>query len=61
MFEQILYDIPERWQEVIELLAAPLMWIPEMQQAVMDFLFESSSGWLVALKVALLLFPMLLW
>jgi hypothetical protein len=60
MLEQILYNVPEHWRDLVELLAAPLSWIPQMQQHVMEFLF-GSSGAVVFLKSVVLLFPALLW
>jgi hypothetical protein len=60
MLEQILYNVPEHWQDLVELLAAPLSWIPQMQQHVMEFLFGSSGG-VVFLRSVVLLFPALLW
>ena len=60
MLEHILYHVPERWQDLVELLASPLSWIAQMQQDVREFLF-GSSGTIVFLKSVMLLFPALLW
>lgn len=56
MFERL----PEHWQEIIELLLTPIAWIPEMQQAILDFFLDSPSGWIAAGKFVLLVFPALL-
>jgi hypothetical protein len=31
MFEHILYNVPERWRDLVELIAAPLSSTPQMQ------------------------------
>jgi hypothetical protein len=53
--------IPEPWQSLLDVLALPLSWIPEMQEALMGFVLTSATGWLVGLYLLLLLFPVLLW
>ena len=35
--------VPERWQEVIDLVLAPIAWIPRMQEALIAF-FVSPAG-----------------
>ena len=52
--------VPERWQEVIQLLLAPIAWVPRMQEALLAFFLAPSEAWLTAVKYALLLFPALL-
>ncbi len=53
--------IPEPWQSLLDVLAIPLAWIPEMQEALMAFVLTSATGWLAGLYLLLLLFPVLLW
>ena len=60
MFEQMIARVPERWREVAELLAAPIAWIPRMQEALLTFFLESPSTWMAVLKLVFLLFPVLL-
>jgi hypothetical protein len=52
--------VPEQWREVVELLVAPIVWIPHLQRLVADFFLESSSPWTAVAKYVLLLFPLLL-
>jgi hypothetical protein len=52
--------VPERWQEVIDLLIAPVAWVPRMQEALLAFFLNPSPPWLTAVKYVLLLFPALL-
>jgi hypothetical protein len=56
MFEQL----PEHWQQIIEMLLIPIAWIPAMQQEILDFFLDSPSGWIAAVKVLVLAFPVLL-
>jgi hypothetical protein len=44
----------------VELLVAPIVWIPHLQRLVADFFLESSSPWTALAKYVLLLFPLLL-
>ena len=60
MLEQLLCNVSEHWQDLVELLAAPLSWIPQMHQEVMQFFF-GASGMVSFLKSVALLFPALLW
>ncbi len=53
--------VPEQWQDLLQFLAAPISWIPGMQREILDFLLDSSSGWLAGVYWVLLLFPALLW
>jgi len=52
--------LPERWQELVDLLIAPVAWVPRMQEALLAFFLNPSTPWLTAIKYALLLFPALL-
>jgi len=61
MFEQIISIVPEQWRGLFELLTAPLSWIPVVQQWIVEFFLDSSSGWVAVTKYLFLLFPVLLW
>jgi hypothetical protein len=61
MFDLIVERVPEQWREIVEILIAPLSWIPQMQDWLVEFFFSSSSGWIAAAKLLFLLFPLLLW
>ena len=61
MFEQMIDMVPEQWQEVAEVLLAPIQWIPEMHGWFIDFFSDSSSKWIAAAKLIFLFFPVLLW
>ena len=52
--------VPERWQEVIELLLAPIAWVPRMQEALVAFFLSPAARWVVAAKYVFLLLPALL-
>src|SRR5947207_1031282 len=52
--------VPERWQEVIGLLLAPIAWVPRMQEALLAFFMDPATAWLTAAKYVFLLFPALL-
>lgn len=52
--------VPERWQEVIEALLAPIAWVPRMQEALLAFFLNPSAPWMTAVKYVFLLFPALL-
>ncbi|HEY7363334.1 MAG TPA: hypothetical protein VIE37_04430 [Methylomirabilota bacterium] len=60
MLEHMVARVPEQWREVVELLVAPIVWIPHLQRLVADFFLESSSPWTALAKYVLLLFPLLL-
>lgn len=60
MPEEMIARVPEWWRELAELLMAPILWIPSMQQVLADFFLDSSSGWAAAAKYVFLLFPVLL-
>src|SRR5215470_17508259 len=52
--------LPERWQELIELLLAPIAWVPRMQETLLAFFLNPSTPSLTAVKYVFLLFPALL-
>src|SRR5438105_14913957 len=56
MFE-LIQRIPEPWRQQVDVLIAPLAWIPRMQHALWDFFFAPGPLWLVAAKFLFLLFP----
>jgi hypothetical protein len=60
MLEHMVARVPEQWREVVELLVAPIVWLPHLQRLVADFFLESSSPWTALAKYVLLLFPLLL-
>jgi hypothetical protein len=57
---ELIERIPEPWRQQLELLLAPLAWIPHLQQALWDFLFAPGPLWLVMGKCIFLFFPALL-
>ncbi len=61
MFEQIIEVVPEQWKGIVELLLAPISWIPKMQQVVLEFFLDSPSAWIAVGKILFLLFPAMLW
>lgn len=61
MFERIVDMVPEQWQGIVEVLLAPLSWIPGMQQWLIGFFLDGSTGWMALAKVLFLLFPVFLW
>ncbi len=52
--------VPERWQDVIELLLSPIAWIPRMQEALLAFFLSPASAWATAARYVFLLVPSLL-
>jgi hypothetical protein len=52
--------VPERWQEVIDLVLAPIAWIPRMQEALIAFFMSPAARWTMVLKYIFLLIPALL-
>jgi len=60
MIDQIIARLPEAWRSVAELAAAPIAWVPRLQQVLLDFFLDSSSGWVTAAKCIGLLLPALL-
>src|SRR3989442_10708439 len=60
MIDRLIAAFPEAWRGVAELAAAPIAWLPRLQQILIGFFLDSASGWAVAAKCVLLLFPVLL-
>jgi hypothetical protein len=60
MIDRIIGKLPEAWRGPAELLAAPIAWVPVLQQTLMSFFFDPQPGWMAALKYVFLLFPVLL-
>src|SRR5881396_437854 len=59
MFE-LIQHIPEPWRQPVDVLMAPLAWIPRMQHMLWDFFFAPGPLWLVVAKYLFLVFPALL-
>ena len=60
MIERIIGSLPEAWRDLAELAAAPIVWIPRLQQTLLGFFLDSSSAWAAAAKYVFVLFPVLL-
>ncbi len=60
MIDRIIGKLPEAWRGPAELVAAPIAWVPVLQQTLMSFFFDPQPGWMTALKYVFLLFPVLL-
>src|SRR5437870_3774749 len=60
MIDRIIGKLPEAWRGPAELVAAPIAWVPVLQQTLISFFFEPQPGWMAALKYIFLLFPVLL-
>jgi hypothetical protein len=60
MIDRIIAKLPEAWRGPAELVAAPIAWVPVLQQTLMSFFFDPQPGWMAALKYIFLLFPVLL-
>ena len=60
MIDQIIARLPEAWRDLAAIAAAPIAWLPRLQQVLLDFFLDSSSGWAMAGKYVGLLFPALL-
>src|SRR5437899_608348 len=60
MIDRLIAAFPEAWRGVAELAASPIAWLPRLQQILIGFFLDSASGWAVAAKCVLLLFPVLL-
>ncbi len=60
MLDRIIARLPEAWRELAELVAAPVAWIPRLQQTLTGFFLDSPSVWAAAAKYVFLLFPALL-
>ena len=46
--------VPERWQDLIELLLAPIAWMPRLQEALIAFFPNPAEPWAAAGQVRLL-------
>jgi hypothetical protein len=53
-------SVPERWQDVIELLLVPIAWVPRLQEALIAFFLNPAGPWITGAKYVFLLFPALL-
>ena len=53
-------SVPERWQDVIQLLLAPIAWVPRLQEALLAFFLSPATEWVTGAKYVFLLFPALL-
>ena len=60
MIERLIAVVPGQWREIVGLLLAPIMWVPSMQSALVDFFLESATPWSASAKYVFLLFPMIL-
>ena len=60
MIDRIIGKLPEALRGPAELVAAPIAWVPVLQQTLMSFFFDPQPGWMAALKYVFLLFPVLL-
>jgi hypothetical protein len=60
MIDRLIARVPEAWRDLAELVAAPIVWVPRLQQMLFSFFLDSSSVWSAAAKYVLLLFPVLL-
>jgi hypothetical protein len=60
MIDRFIAMVPEAWRDVAELAAAPIAWLPKLQQVLIGFFFDSSSGWMAAGKYVFVLLPVLL-
>jgi hypothetical protein len=52
--------VPERWQDVIELLWAPIAWIPRLQEVLLAFFVSPASRWALVARYVMLVIPALL-
>src|SRR5688572_7364931 len=55
--QEFLTAFPEQWRHVIGVLMAPVAWIPQTHDVLMEFFLNSPSIWVAAAKYVLLLFP----
>lgn len=60
MLKPILAIDSEAWMGLLEVLLAPVSWIPAMQKVLIDFFLNSNSGWATTGKFVFLFFPLLL-
>src|SRR5437773_4323099 len=56
--DSLVKNVPEQWRGTMELLLAPVSWIPDLQAKLFDLL--DWSGWQAVLAYLLFLFPILL-
>ncbi len=61
MNDELSQMFPDPWRSLFHFLTIPLSWIPDMQQALVGFVFSSATGWLAGVYYLLLMFPVLLW
>jgi hypothetical protein len=52
--------VPERWQDVIDLLLTPIAWVPRLQEALIAFFLNPATPWVTGAKYVFLLLPALL-
>ena len=52
--------VPERWQDVIELLSSPIAWIPRLQEVLLAFFLSPGSTWGLVARYVMLVIPALL-
>ncbi len=52
--------VPDQWKPLVDLLAAPIAWLPDLQRSLLGFILLSESGATAAMYYLLLLFPTLL-
>jgi hypothetical protein len=60
MIDRIIAKLPEAWRGPAEFVAAPIAWVPVLQQTLMSFFFDPQPGWMATLKYLFLLVPVLL-
>ena len=60
MLQQAQNLIPEEWSGAVELLSAPVSWIPAWQSAMLNFAWYGSSPTEIIIKRVLVMLPMLL-
>ena len=57
MLEHVIDLAPERWREFVVAFLAPIAWIPRLQRHLIEFIVDSSSGWIALAKCVLLAVP----
>src|SRR5258707_483653 len=60
MIDRIITMLPEACRDLAELVAAPILWVPRLQQTMLGLLAYSSYVLTAAIKYVLVLLPMLL-
>jgi hypothetical protein len=48
----MIMTVPERWQEVIDLVLAPIAWIPRMQEALIAFFVSPAARWTSPMSIS---------